>query len=288
MLDPALLPILHDLLQRPWRFAMGLKPLDPADWLIVTEGRDAEVGEKEQLFRNGADIHRLLPEGEEAAAEMAVRLEANLARHHPRLGVDRRIADPLVRLGLALQEDLCLMRAGPDGYRLVGAFVAFPSRWNLGEKIGRSMPQIHAPVPGLEQAIGRPVQVFFDKLAADRPVWRANWSITDDPALHQPSHAFRRTTKVVNPEDAGNRLWLRVERQTLTRLPQSRAVLFTIMTFIEPLSRIADEPDLATLLASRLDELSEEMLLYKNLAANKAAIGQYLRRAATVEAAGAS
>ena len=271
-LDPALAPLLHDILGKPWRFAMGLHALDPADWLVVTGDYAAEVAEKRRLFAASADIHRLLPEGEAATAELATILAAHLRQHHPTVAVDPTVEAPLVRLGLALQEDLCLMLAGPDGYRLVGAFVAFPSRWNLGEKIGRPIAVIHAPVPGLELAIGRPVQLFFERLAVGHPVWRANWSITDDPTLHQPSHAFRRTPTVVTPEDAGHRLWLRVERQTLTRLPESRAVLFTILTFIAPVAAIAAVPELGQKLAARVAELPEAMLAYKNLAANRDAV----------------
>lgn len=284
MLEPALRPILHDLLERPWRFAMGLKALDPGNWLIVTDRHAAEIAQKRRLLAEGADIRRLLPEAEEAALEMAELLEAYLARHHPTIAVDATIADPLTRLGLAVQEDLCLMLKGPEGYHLAGAFVAFPNRWNLKDKIGRPMSGIHTPVPGLEAAIGRPVRLFFEKLTTSQPVWRANWSISDNPTLHQPSHAFRRSNTVVTPEDAGERLWLRVERQTLTRLPRSKAVLFTIFTFIEPLQAFSDEPLLAARLADRLDELSPEMLTYKNLATNRAAIGQYLRAERSVAA----
>ncbi|MEZ5865467.1 MAG: DUF3445 domain-containing protein [Geminicoccaceae bacterium] len=63
------------------------------------------------------------------------------------------------------------MRAAPEGYRLVGAFVAFPSRWSLAEKIGRPMPAIHAPVPGLEAAIGGPVGLFSS--SGSRPTARS-------------------------------------------------------------------------------------------------------------------
>ena len=148
---------MHDILGKPWRFAMGLHALDPAEWLVVTGEYAAEMAEKRRLFDAGANIYRLLPEGEAAAAELAPILDAHLASRHPTVRLDPTIEAPLVRLGLALQEDLCLMQAGPDGYRLVGAFVAFPSRWNLGDKIGRPISAIHAPVPGLEFAIGRPV-----------------------------------------------------------------------------------------------------------------------------------
>jgi hypothetical protein len=276
LLDPALSPLLHDLLAKPWRFAMGLHALEPAAWLLVTGEHAHETAQKRQLHAAGADVHRLLPEGAPAAAELGAVLEAHLAQHHPAVAVDRGITEPLVRLGLAVQEDLCLMLAGPEGYRLVGAFVAFPSRWNLGEKIGRPIQTIHAPVPGLEPAIGRPIQLFFERLAVGHPVWRANWSIIDDPALHQPSNAFRRTTTRVTPADAGDRLYLRVERQTLTRLPDTRAVLFTILTFVVPLGVAAGDRVLARHLAARLAELPERVLAYKNLATNRQAIIAYL------------
>jgi len=275
-LDPVLRPLLAGLLARPWRFAMGLHPLDPADWLVVTGDHAAETGEKRRLLDDGADIRRLLPEGEAAVAEMAVALTANLARYHAEIVPDAAIADPLCRLGLALQEDLCLMLPGPDGYRLVGAFVAFPARWRLDEKIGRPIGAIHAPVPGLESAIGRPIGLFFERLAAGRPVWRANWSISDDPTLFQPSGPLCRTATVLTADDAGERLWLRVERQTLTRLPVTGAVLFTILTFVLPLETLADEPALAAGLAARLGELPASMAAYKGLTANRDAIRRYL------------
>jgi len=271
-LDPALVPLLQDILRKPWRFAMGLHTLDPATWLVVTDDRAAEIAEKRRLLAAGADIYRLLPEGEAAAAELGAVLEPHLARHHPAVALDPTIEAPLARLGLALQEDLCLMLAGPDGYRLVGAFVAFPARWKLAEKIGRPISAIHAPVPGLEPAIGRPIGLFFERLASGHPVWRANWSIIDDPALHQPSAAFRRTGTVVTEDEAGERLWLRVERQTLTRLPETGAVLFTILTFIAPLAAIRARPDLGPQLAARVRELPPPMLTYKNLATNRDAV----------------
>lgn len=279
-MSPDLGRLLADLLVKPYRFAMGLHALDPKDWLVFTTDHAAEVAEKRRLLATGADIHRLLPEGAAAAAEVAALVEAHLAAHAPAVQMDAGIADPLIRAGLAVQEDLCLLEASPEGYRLVGAFVAFPSRWSLAEKIGRSMPAIHAPVPGLEAAIGGPVRLFFERLQADRPVWRANWSLSDDPVLHQPSSAFRRTATEVTAADAGRQLWLRVERQTLRRLPRTGLVLFTILTFVEPLASLAQDRRLAGLLADRLGELPAAMLAYKNLATRLPAITTYLRTTA--------
>ncbi len=276
-MSPELGRLLTDLLARPYRIGMGLHALELADWLLVTSDHAAEVAEKRRLLEAGADISRLLPEGEEGAAEMAALVEAHLRAHAPDVQMDAAVTNPLTRAGLAVQEDLCLLQASPEGYRLVGGFVAFPSRWSLAEKLGRPMPAIHAPVPGLEQAIGGPVRLFFERLQADRPVWRVNWSLTDDPVLHQPSTAFRRTTTEVTAADAGRQLWLRVERQTLRRLPRTGLVLFTILTFVEPLASLARDRRLAGLLADRLEELPEPMLAYKNLLTRRPAITTYLR-----------
>jgi dimethylamine monooxygenase subunit A len=84
----------------------------------------------------------------------------------------------------------------------------------------------------------------------------------------------------VTADDAGERLWLRVERQTLTRLPVTGAVLFTILTFVLPLEALAAEPALAEGLAARLGELPATMAAYKGLTANRDAIRRYLEEAA--------
>lgn len=279
MTEPVLRHILGDLLDKPYRLAMGLKALDLDDWLIVTSDHAAEIAEKRRLLEAGADIRRLLPEGGAAAAETAELVATHLARHPSPARMSPEIADPLTRAGLAVQEDLCLMAPSPEGYRLVGAFLAFPSRWSLAEKLGRPMREIHAPVPGLEGAIGGPIGVFFSRLTVDRPVWRANWSLLDDPTLHQPSGSFRRARIEPTADNAGQSFWLRVERQTLRRLPRTGMVLFTILTLVEPLERLAQDPNLAGLLADRLDELPEPMLAYKGLAGRRPALAAWLRLA---------
>lgn len=42
--------------------------------------------------------------------------------------------------------------------------------------------------------------------------------------------------------NAGDRLYTRMERETLSRFPKTRAVLFTIRTHMKPLSRFRHKP----------------------------------------------
>jgi hypothetical protein len=49
-----------------------------------------------------------------------------------------------------------------------------------------------------------------------------SWSVLDDPALDQPTgHGRSALSSTVTPENAGESLWLRAERQTLRRLPST-------------------------------------------------------------------
>lgn len=47
----------------------------------------------------------------------------------------------------------------------------------------------------------------------------------------------------VTSENAGTRICTRMERETLSRLPKTRAILFTIKTYIKPLERFKKDPE---------------------------------------------
>jgi hypothetical protein len=78
-----------------------------------------------------------------------------------------------------------------DQWRLEAACVCFPSRWSLGEKIGGSLGEVHSPAPSYDVEIGGPVNEFFERLSSERSFWRLNWTLLDDPELHQPRAARR-------------------------------------------------------------------------------------------------
>jgi hypothetical protein len=259
----------------PYKLKMGLSRLDPADWLWVSEHYEAEIAHKRRLLADGADIVRRLPEGEAAVAETAELVAAYLAAHHPELAPADE-ADPLRRTGLSVQEDFCWLTESPLGHRLVAAFVAFPARWRLADKIGRPLGAIHGPVPGYARRLADPTERMFTNLDPARPVQRANWSLVDDPDLHQPTAKAERPRTALTPAEVGARLHLRVERQTLRRLPATGVVLFTIHTVVRPLAEVAAEPGAAAALRARLGEMPAAMLAYKNLATAREAIDSYL------------
>lgn len=77
-----------------------------------------------------------------------------------------------------MQEDLCLLMKIDGELRFVSGAVLFPQRWQLLEKLGMDLRNIHLPVPLYEEEIGPKVAAFMDRLKVGKPVWRANWVIT--------------------------------------------------------------------------------------------------------------
>ena len=243
---------------RRHRITLGLRRLDLADWLLVDEHADAEIAHKRQLLAaDGDEVLRTMPAGDEAADELLTEIVANLSAHHPARSTEPEPAlHPVHAAALLVQEDLCIMTREAQEWTMTSACVCFPSRWRLADKIGASVAAIHAPVPDYDQ-ISAPVDLLFERLTPERPMWRVNWTLMDDPALHQPS---RPATTV---EDPGS--WtFRVERQTLRRLPHTGAAVFTIRTYRR---RLADlviaDPAAAAALATTLTTVTPDQREYR-------------------------
>jgi hypothetical protein len=143
---------------------------------------------------------------------------------------------------LATHEDLCLLtkREGEEVYRLIGAAVAWPSDWHPAEKIGLPLRALHAPIVGYEEQLATGVDRFMETLRPGPIYGRCNWFIAaagerrwlpDKP----PTEAFAHVT----PDNAGETLFVRSERQTLRRLPQTGAILFGIGIYVEPLGKLS-------------------------------------------------
>lgn len=218
----------------------GILPVEGDDWLRVDEAFAGQMRLRDGLIAGAPQaVHGLLPEARAAAGEVSALVLDKLARtpgyavgparvRRPdgvEVGLDP--AAPLLTLGRLVQEDLCLMQAGADGeHRLTGAILCFPASWTLGQKLGRGLGAIHDPVPPYDDGMARRVQRLFDAIRPEQPLWRMNWLTYDDWKLHQP-----RLEGEHRPQPEGH-LYIRCERQCLLRLPVSRAVVFSIHTYL--------------------------------------------------------
>ncbi len=274
-------------LDGPWRMAMGLRPLAPADWLWRDDRVEPELALRRKLIAEQPDeVLACLPGMEPACSELLAMAEEHLARDHGLAIAPSRMTGgaALTRLGGLAQEDFCLLAADGEGaYRLRAGVLCFPSHWSLRAKLDLPLRAIHDPVPGFTEKLAAPADRFMTALEPDRPVWRANWSLVEHANLPAPEK--RKPVPGLTSANAGERLWLRVERQTLRRLPESRAVVFTIRSFVRALGEVARLPGVAAAIAARLREMPPGMAGYKGLPLIGEAVLPWLDRVAE-EAAG--
>ena len=262
--------------------SLGLTPLPEESWLDLGQNLGADLALKRALLeaRHG-EVFRALPQAAAPAAELLRCLAAHLAQYHETMFrlVGDRLANaatgeiwaiaspplhPLDVAGRLVPEDLCLLQWEGDRYALIGASLCAPNRWLLAEKIGQPLMAIHGPVPGYGAALERLVDHFFAALKPHRLFRRFNWGITDDPAPFQP--IARPATEMVTPDNAGKRLWLRVERQTLRRLPETSAVVFTIRTYITQLDQAIRFARNARDLIAAIRDMPPDTQRYKQIA----------------------
>ncbi len=169
----------------------------------------------------------------------------------------------LLQAAMMIPEDLVIMRKCDDGWRLVAGSVCFPSSWSLQEKIGKPLHDVHAPVPEFNKGSrnANMIERIFDNLQVGQPVERFNWSIYNDDALYHDD----RSSEHMNQETD---CYLRVERQTLTKLPKSGDILFTIRIYIDPFEALEMRDDKASIakgFIELLNMMNAKELAYKGL-----------------------
>ncbi|WP_082859315.1 DUF3445 domain-containing protein [Microbulbifer sp. Q7] len=209
--------------------------------------------------------------------------------------------EPLWNASLWVADDLCILMPGERGYTLVAASLAAPSYWRLEEKIGQPLAEIHRPVPGFAENIGAQVSRFFDHLLPEFPVWRGNWSVVDSAELlHRGESSETGSSETGSSEadsseadssetdssEAGSSeadssevdsseadndntergLFLRVERQSLRRLPQTGAVVFSIRVMINPLEDLLGMAGVLRQLQAAVASMSPQESRYKSIA----------------------
>ena len=281
-------------------FTIGAEPLDPTHWIEPDGYLARDLALKDEILRDGFDAAVRITEGTEAAqAELRDMLVAHLLRDHADLY--RQAGDAVEILPLArtvlldvpgvpalvtcarlVQEDLCLMRRDETGWRLVAGVLCFPSGWSLAEKIGGDLTQIHGPVPGFAGRMADTISRMFDRITPERPVVRWNWSIYGDAKLRQEPSQEGGWSRFP-PGEALTNAHLRIERQTLRRLPVSGDLVFTIRIHSDALSELVHHPHrsrLAAGLRSQILALDPAELDYKGLAPVKTDLVAWLERMA--------
>lgn len=268
----------------PFRWRLGLRPLAPDDWIEIGPDHDEDMAAKRRVLTEHPDtVLAWLADVEPEATEVLDALVAHLCQRWPAWFAadanaveDRRTGQlwrrhewhPLDLAGRLVPEDLVLMVERAGTLVVGGGSVCFPNRWDLRSKLGRSLTQVHAPVARLNEQLADPIEAFLERLRPERSYWRLGWGVLDTNERYQPVDGTAPPSPPLpEPGDptAGDRLFLRVERETLRRFPRTQCVLFTIRTYVRPLRHLAGRPEDAARLAAALQALPVDVAEYKQV-----------------------
>jgi hypothetical protein len=285
-------------------FTIGLKPFDPNDWIELDGDLETYLAEKDRLFATVPDsVFVARPDTAEAQREVLDALAVYLPERFPdiyrrdgdamtigangrRVPLDPDDPSPLKTASLLVPEDLVLMRKCYDGWRLVAASLCFPSSWSLAEKFDRPMQVIHTTVPafGPGTRMAELIARIFDSLKVELPAERFNWSLQENADLYHPRSKSDRDSQAEAmggflAGQAAETVHIRVERQTLRKMPVSGDILFTIRIFLDPISVLESHragPELAQGLRKQLAALNADQAAYKGLAEGRERIAAWL------------
>ena len=268
-------------MQAPWQklgfqLKLGLRPRQESHWLPRknlfgndTE-RDEQIREKRHLFaHNHVDIFAAFPSASTASAEMLQMVCDHITSHHhaPLPDIDHT-QHPLEAAARLVPEDLLLLapqrQNNPDdpSWHLEAAALAFPAHWVLAEKMGQPMQMIHQPVPHYDERLTRPVDRFFTAMKIGPISSRMNWSLQIGRSLFTPRRVSREAA--ANNDDF-HQLFLRVENQTLRKLPDTGYIVFTIRTHMLPMTLWQDDRDALQSMSDMMQNMSQATKLYKGV-----------------------
>jgi len=278
----------------PWqrlgpKFKLGLRARDEQTWLPHEDAfgdvdrRAAQIRLANHLLDSKrAEVFATTDANLHAAREVLVMVIDNLKHHHPGdLPQPLDNIHPLEAAARILPEDLLLLnprnRDNADEplpeWVLVAAALRFPAHWRLADKMGRALAAIHEPVPHYSEILERPMDRFFSNMQTGPISHRWNWSVVTSPELFTPDRALSDPLAV---GDGIQRLFVRMESQTLRKLPESGQILFTIRTYIEPVLKWAHIPGALADLVTMLAGMSPKTRAYKGVTRYEDALRHHL------------
>ena len=171
--------------------------------------------------------------------------------------------DNMKQLGLAIEDDIVIMHNG----KLESCFVAFPSSWNAGEKVGKTLAELHEPIADNETLV-RASNGIMRAMTSGQSFERYTWGITSlDGYSNHPLYE--------KPDfDSLDDLTFRVEHERTMTVIKDTTAVFLIHVDIYPLKEVL-KTDLG-LIKGSIDSMSANVLQYKNLVKVKELMNEYI------------
>jgi dimethylamine monooxygenase subunit A len=301
-----------------YHYRNNAKPLNPPCSFQVTGEYTEEMADKRQLLATQPRrTFQALPETDDVQWEALGVVCRQLATYYPTsfsLNVSgnvwtfqNRLLDethefifgdsgtlpvqPLNFIGSHVQEDLILMGERDGDLYLDAGQLAFPGNWSVVFNLGMPFLRIHEPVPIVgDSALGHRIRKFLLGLRPGTPWTRLNWSLNAGRRLDTSPETFSEWGPLrhqVTADNAGDLVHLRVEHQTILRLTEHQAILFTIHTYLMSLHDVTLHPGWGERLYRVLASLPQPLSDYKGITQYRAAVLSYLAQQLGLRAADA-
>ena len=187
---------------------------------------------------------------------------------------------PMEYITRQTQGDFSLQDHRDDNLWMDAGMITTQADWSLDFDVWMSFHEWHAPVPlAHEKGIFDRALKFLLNLQLGAPVRRFNWTMTVDPLLDTSPETYPQwgpTRASLTPETIGKRMHLRVELQTLIRLPRSNAIAFPIRCYLIKFDELVTVPKWGRRLHRVIRDLPEELAVYKGFARNRPMMLDYL------------
>ncbi|KAI1777344.1 hypothetical protein F4818DRAFT_345527 [Hypoxylon cercidicola] len=274
---------------RPFRWAyhqtMSLTKLETDWWIELESTYKQRIAQRKALYaKHGTSVLGWLPGSELACKELMEMVLQFVCARYPQyfsLSADKsqltnrilgtvsviKEKHPLLILLDNIPEDFGIMLRNPETghYHLRAGMVCSALGWSVGTKIGMRLDEIHTPIPDYKEKMQFSMDRFFSKMPAGKPIQRGSWGLeVDQPLFMPPGDPHESYREAQDRTLTRDRIHLRVDWQTLRRLPLSAAVVFNFKALFTPLAEFRDEPYVPSLIKKVLTEGKENLMQYKN------------------------
>lgn len=178
-----------------------------------------------------------------------------------------KIIDPWTFLLENVPEDFLITQKDETTglYAMKAGIVCSALGWNLETKMGKPLHEIHGAVPDYKEKMQLSMDRYFSKMVPDKPIQRGSWTLeVGQPLYMQQDHPHfalrRRQHASLRVED----IHLRVDWQTLRRLPLSQTIVFNYKALFTPLIEFRTEPYIPKLVMKILKEGNPSIMAYKD------------------------
>jgi len=254
--------------------APKLSPIADENWLTPDTEAPFWLDEKRVLMRrHRSEVFASLLGSEPACRESSQKIFAHLGVINS-FCMETELEDAASHVS----DDVCIMQSNDAGqWVLTAASLCAPTYWSLQERIGQSLGSLHQPLPengtGLVDRIAR----VFSSLQPDKILERHNWTIQASAKRFTPTaKPLKKEASEIQACDALDRLYLRVERQTVLKLPETGAIIFTIRICMDPLRAVFSVPGAKGAFARAWNGALPDVALYKGWAAYQPLIAHIL------------